>query len=224
MINKIVQSMADALAGIKDGATILVGGFGVMGQPVHLIKGLIETGVKDLIVIANNPGVGRAGLAHLLAAGRVSKVFCSFPRTSEPFVELSRAGKIEFEIVPQGTLAERVRAGGAGIKAFYTPTAVGTRLARGKEQRDIGGRTYVLEKALRGDVALLEAWQGDRWGNLTYKSSARNFNPIMAAAADLTIVQVQHLEELGAIDPEAVITPGIYVNRVLHVPYGLPIG
>ena len=224
MINKVVQSMADALAGISDGATILVGGFGVMGQPLHLIKGLIETGARDLVVIANNPGVGQAGLAHLLAAGRVRKVFCSFPRTSEPFVELSRAGKIEFEIIPQGTLAERIRAGGAGIGAFYTPTAVGTRLARGKEQREFGGRQYVMETALRGDVALLEAWQGDRWGNLTYKSSARNFNPIMAAAADLTIVQVQHVEELGAIDPEAVITPGIFVNRVIHVPYGLPIG
>jgi 3-oxoadipate CoA-transferase, alpha subunit len=224
MINKFVQSMADAMAGIRDGAVILLGGFGNIGQPHALLNGLIEQGAKDLTVVSNNAGVGRTGLARLLDLGRVRKIICSYPRTADPvvFEELYRAGKIELEIVPQGTMAERIRAAGAGIPAFFTATAVGTKLAAGKEEREIRGRKYLLEESLPGDVALVEAWEADRWGNLTYRSSGQNFNPIMAAAAQLTIVQAQHLAELGALDPEKVMTPGIYVNRVVHVPYGDP--
>jgi 3-oxoadipate CoA-transferase alpha subunit len=224
MINKIVQTMAEAMAGIPDGAVVLVGGFGSIGQPNALIEGLIEQGAKDLTVVANNSGVGYLGLAKLLDTGRVRKIVCSFPRTADPvvFERLWREGKIELECVPQGTMAERMRAAGAGIPAFYTATAVGTKLAAGKEEREIHGRKYILEEALHGDVALVEAWEADRWGNLTYKSSARNFNPVMAAAAKLTIVQSQHIVELGALDPEKIATPGIFVDRVLHVPYGEP--
>jgi 3-oxoadipate CoA-transferase alpha subunit len=224
MINKIVQTMAEAMAGIGDGAVVLLGGFGSIGQPNALIDGLIEHGAKDLTVVSNNAGVGRIGLARLLELGRVRKIICSYPRSVDPvvFEELYRAGKIELEIVPQGTLAERMRAAGAGIPAFFTATAVGTKLAAGKERRDIGGRQYLLEEALAGDVALIEAWEADRWGNLTYRSSARNFNPVMAMAATLTIAQAQHIVDLGALDPERIATPGIYVNRVLHVPYGEP--
>ena len=224
MINKIVQTMAEAMAGIPDGAVVLVGGFGSIGQPNALIEGLIEQGAKDLTVVANNSGVGYVGLAALLNTGRVRKIVCSFPRTADPvvFERLWREGKIELECVPQGTMAERMRAAGAGIPAFYTATAVGTKLAAGKEEREIHGRKYILEEALHGDVALVEAWEADRWGNLTYKSSARNFNPVMAAAAKLTIVQSQHIVELGALDPEKIATPGIFVDRVLHVPYGEP--
>ena len=187
MINKIVQTMAEAMAGVRDGAVILVGGFGSIGQPNALIEGLIEQGAKDLTVVANNSGVGYVGLAKLLDTGRVRKIVCSFPRTADPvvFERLWREGKIELECVPQGTMAERMRAAGAGIPAFYTPTAVGTKLAAGKEEREIHGRKYILEEALHGDVALVEAWEADRWGNLTYKSSARNFNPVMATAAKL---------------------------------------
>jgi len=226
MINKIVQSVAEAMAGVPDGAVVLVGGFGSIGQPNALIDGLIEQGAKELTVVTNNAGVGReVGLARLLGTGRVRKIICSYPRTSDPvvFEELYRAGRIELELVPQGTMAERMRAAGAGIPAFFTPTAAGTKLAEGKEQREFSGRQYVLEEALHGDVALVEAWEADRWGNLTYKSSARNFNPVMAMAAKLTIVQAQHVVELGAIDPERVVTPGIFVNRVVHVPYGDPV-
>jgi 3-oxoadipate CoA-transferase, alpha subunit len=224
MINKIVQTMAEAMTGIKDGAVVLVGGFGSIGQPNALIEGLIEQGAKDLTVVANNSGVGYVGLAKLLDTGRVRKIVCSFPRTADPvvFERLWREGKIELECVPQGTMAERMRAAGAGIPAFYTPTAVGTKLAAGKEEREIKGRKYILEEALYGDVALVEAWEADRWGNLTFKSSARNFNPVMATAAQLTIVQSQHIVELGALDPEKIATPGIFVDRVLHVPYGEP--
>jgi 3-oxoadipate CoA-transferase alpha subunit len=224
MINKIVQSMADAMAGIRDGAVVLLGGFGNIGQPHALLDGLIEQGAKDLTVVSNNAGVGRTGLARLLDLGRVRKIICSYPRTADPIVfeELYRAGKIELEIVPQGTMAERIRAAGAGIPAFFTATAAGTKLAAGKEEREIKGRKYLLEESLPGDVALVEAWEADRWGNLTYRSSGQNFNPIMAAAAQLTVVQAQHLVELGALDPEKVMTPGIYVNRVVHVPYGDP--
>ena len=224
MINKIVQTMAEAMAGIGDGAVVLFGGFGSIGQPNALIDGLIEHGARDLTVVSNNAGVGRIGLARLLELGRVRKIICSYRRSVDPvvFEELYRAGKIELEIVPQGTLAERMRAAGAGIPAFFTATAVGTKLAAGKERRDIGGRQYLLEEALAGDVALIEAWQADRWGNLTYRSSARNFNPVMAMAATLTIAQAQHIVDLGALDPERIATPGIYVNRVLHVPYGEP--
>jgi 3-oxoadipate CoA-transferase alpha subunit len=224
MIDKIVHSMAEAMAGVRDGSVVLVGGFGSIGQPNVLIDGLIEQGAKNLTVVSNNPGVGRIGLARLLDLGRVRKIVCSFPRSSDPvvFEELYRAGRIELEIVPQGTMAERMRAAGAGIPAFFTATAVGTKLAEGKEQREFAGRRYLLEQALPGDVALVEAWEADRWGNLTYRSSARNFNPVMAAAAALTIVQAQHIVELGTLDPEKIATPGIYVNRVLHVPYGEP--
>jgi 3-oxoadipate CoA-transferase alpha subunit len=224
MIDKIVKTMAEAMAGIRDGSVILIGGFGSIGQPNALIAGLIEQGAKDLIVVANNSGVGHVGLAALLETGRVRKIVCSFPRTADPvvFETLWREGRIELECVPQGTMAERMRAAGAGIPAFFTPTAVGTKLAAGKEEREIDGRRYILEAALPGDVALVEAWEADRWGNLTYKSSARNFNPVMATAAKLTIVQSQHIVELGALDPEKIATPGIYVNRVLHVPYGEP--
>jgi 3-oxoadipate CoA-transferase alpha subunit len=224
MINKIVQTMAEAMADIRDGAVVLLGGFGSIGQPNALIDGLSEYGAKDLIIVSNNAGVGRIGLARLLELGRVRKIICSYPRSVDPvvFEELYRAGKIELEIVPQGTLAERMRAAGAGIPAFFTATGVGTKLAAGKERREIGGRQYLLEEALAGDVALVEAWEADRWGNLTYRSSARNFNPVMAMAATLTIAQAQHIVDLGALDPEKIATPGIYVNRVLHVPYGEP--
>jgi 3-oxoadipate CoA-transferase alpha subunit len=224
MIDKIVQTMAEAMAGIRDGVVVLLGGFGSIGQPNALIDGLIEHGATDLTVVSNNAGVGRIGLARLLELGRVRKIICSYPRSVDPvvFEELYRAGKIELEIVPQGTLAERLRAAGAGIPAFFTATGVGTKLAAGKEQREIGGRNYLLEDALAGDVALVEAWEADRWGNLTYRSSARNFNPVMAMAATLTIAQAQHIVDLGVLDPERIATPGIYVNRVLHVPYGEP--
>ena len=224
MINKIVTSMAEAMAGIKDGSTILLGGFGAVGQPNQLIDGLIETGVSDLVMVANNAGNGRVGLARLMELGRVRRIICSFPRSANSvvFEELYRAGKIELEIVPQGTLAERMRAAGAGVAAFYTPTAAGTQLARGKEIRELNGRPHVLEHALKADVALVEAWQADRWGNLTFRKSGRNFNPVMATAAACTIVQTQHIVELGELDPEAIVTPGIFVDRVLHVPSGDP--
>ena len=224
MINKIVKTLAEAMAGIRDGSVILLGGFGSIGLPYALVDGLIEQGAKDLTVDANNAGVGRTGLAKLLDANRVRKIICSYPRTSDPvaFLEAYRAGRIELEVMPQGTMAERMRAAGAGIPAFYTPTSVGTELAKGKEERAFAGRKYVLEEALHGDVALIEAWEADRWGNLTYRSSARNFNPVMATAAKLTVAQAQHIVELGALDPEQVPTPGIFVDRVLHVPYGEP--
>lgn len=224
MIDKRVRSLADALAGVADGATVLIGGFGSVGQPDRLIEGLIEQGATNLVCVSNNAGTGRTGLARLMELGRVRRMVCSFPRVagSVVFEELYRAGRIELEIVPQGTLAERMRAAGAGIPAFYTATAAGTLLARGKEEREIEGRRYVLEHALHGDVALVEAWSADRWGNLAYRSSGRNFNPVMAMAARLTVVQTQHVVDLGALDPEAVVTPGIYVDRVLHVPHGDP--
>ena len=224
MIDKRVQTMADALAGVADGSTVLIGGFGAVGQPNALLEGLIEQGATDLVCVANNAGAGHVGLARLMELGRVRKMICSFPRSvgSVVFEALYAAGQIELEIVPQGTLAERMRAAGAGVPAFFTATSVGTQLARGKETRVIRGREYVLEEALPGDVALVEAWQADRWGNLTFRSSGRNFNPVMAMAGRMTVVQTQHLVELGALDPEAVVTPGIFVDRVLHVPYGDP--
>jgi 3-oxoadipate CoA-transferase, alpha subunit len=224
MINKIVRGIAEALDGVKDGATVLMGGFGAVGQPDELIEGLIEQGAKDLTVVANNAGAGKVGLAKLMEAGRVRKIICSFPRSagSTVFEELYRARKLELEIVPQGTLAERMRAAGAGIPAFFTPTGAGTLLARGKEQREFGGRPHVLEHALPGDVALIEAWEGDRWGNLTYRESGRNFNPVMAMAARLTVAQVHHLRELGGIVPDHVHTPGIFVSRVVQVHRGKP--
>jgi 3-oxoadipate CoA-transferase alpha subunit len=226
MINKIVQSMADAMADIQDGSIVLIAGFGAVGQPNALIDGLIEQGAKDLTVAVNNAGVGRTGLARLMELRRVRRVICSFPRSSDPvvFETLYRAGEIELELCPQGTMAERMHAAGSGVPAFYSATSVGTLLAAGKEVRQFDGRDYVMEKALHGDVALVEAWQADRWGNLTYKQSGRNFNPVMAMASKLTIVQTQHLVELGDIPPECVHTPGIFVDRVLHVPYGDPSG
>lgn len=226
MINKIVQTMADAMAGIKDGSTVLIGGFGAVGQPNALIDALIEQGAKNLTVACNNAGVGHVGLARLMELERVARIVCSFPRSSDPvvFETLYRAGRIELEIVPQGTLAERMRAAGAGVPAFFTATGVGTKMAVGKEHREIDGRTYILEKSLPGDVALVEAWEADRWGNLTFKEAGRNFNPIMAMAGKLTIVQTQHVRELGEINPDHVVTPGIFVDRVIHVPYGDPSG
>ncbi|MDR3660933.1 MAG: 3-oxoacid CoA-transferase subunit A [Mycobacterium sp.] len=220
MIDKIVRSMAEAMVGIGDGAVVLIGGFGAVGQPDALIEGLVEQGATDLTVVANNAGTGHAGLARLMELGRVRRIVCSFPRSagSVVFEDLYKAGRLELEIVPQGTLAERLRAAGAGVAAFYTPTGAATLLARGKEVRDFGGRPHLLEYALKGDVALVEAWQADRWGNLTYRRSGRNFNPVMATAAALTIAQAHHIVPLGALDPEAVVTPGIFVHRVLHVP------
>ncbi len=226
MIDKTVRDMAAAMEGVKDGSTVLVGGFGAAGQPDDLIEGLIEQGATDLTIVANNAGTGRTGLARLMELGRVRKIICSFPRSvgSVVFEELYKAGKLELEIVPQGTLAERMRAAGAGIPAFFTPTAAGTKLGQGKETREFGGRPHVMELALPGDVALVEAWEADRWGNLTYRRSGRNFNPVMAMAAKLTIVQAQKIVELGAIEGERVVTPGIFVDRVLNVKRGAPWG
>lgn len=225
MIDKFVSSTAEALSGIEDGATVLLGGFGAVGQANHLIEGLIEAGPKDLTIVANNAGYGRVGLARLLEAGRVRRLICSFPRIagSTIFETLYRAGKLELELVPQGTLAERMRAAGAGVPAFYTPAGAGTKLAEGKETREINGRTYVLEHALPGDVALIEAWRADRWGNLVFRASGRNFNPVAAMAGRLTVVQTQHVASLGELDPEAIVTPGIFVNRIVHIPHGDPV-
>lgn len=222
MINKIVTTMAEAMAGIRDGATVLIGGFGSVGQPDALIEALIEQGAKDLTCVANNAGTGHVGLARLMELGRVRKIICSFPRSagSTVFEELYRLGKLELEIVPQGTMAERMRAAGAGVPAFFTATSVGTPLARGKEEREFNGRHYVMEHALNADVALVEAWEGDRWGNLTYRASGQNFNAVMATAAELTIAQVSNIRELGEIVPEHIHTPGIFVNRVIHVDRG----
>ena len=208
-----------AVAGIADGSTILIGGFGMAGMPVTLIDALIRQGAKDLTVVNNNAGNGDTGLAALLAAGQVRKMICSFPRQSDSYVfdELYRAGKIELELVPQGNLAERMRAAGAGIGAFFSPTGVGTPLAEGKEQRTIDGRDYVLEYPIKGDVALIGAYVGDRMGNLAYRKTARNFGPVMATAAALTIAEVKRVVEIGEIDPETVVTPGIFVDRILDL-------
>jgi 3-oxoadipate CoA-transferase, alpha subunit len=219
MIDKIASSVADAMAGIQDGATVLIGGFGTAGIPNELIDGLIAQGAKDLTVVNNNAGNADAGLAALIGAKRVRKILCSFPRQADSwhFDKAYRAGEIELELVPQGTLAERIRAAGAGIGGFFTPTAHGTKLAEGKETRRIGDRDYVLEYPIHADYALIKADRADRWGNLTYRMTARNFAPIMAAAARCTVVQVREIVELGAIDPEAVVTPGIFVKRVVKV-------
>jgi len=224
MIDKFVPDIATALAGIQDGASIMLGGFGQVGQPIQLLDHLADMGVRDLTLISNNAGAAFGGMTRLMEMGLVSKVVCSYPRSSDStlFQDLYAAGKIQLELNPQGTLVERMRAAGAGIPAFFTPTAAGTQLGAGKEQREINGRLCVLETALFADYALLEAWEADRWGNLTYKLSGRNFSPVMAAAAKTTIVQCQHKVELGAINPDAVITPGLYVDRVVHVPYGDP--
>jgi 3-oxoadipate CoA-transferase alpha subunit len=219
MIDKTVKSLADALAGIRDGSTVMIGGFGGAGQPTELIEALIGQGARELVVVNNNAGNGDTGLAALLKAGRVRKLVCSFPRQADSHVfdALYRAGRIELELVPQGNLAERIRAAGAGIGAFYTPTGFGTELARGKETRRIGERDYVLEYPIRADVALIKAERGDRWGNLVYRKAARNFNPIMATAAATTIAQVREIVGLGELDPEHIVTPGIHVTRVVRV-------
>jgi 3-oxoadipate CoA-transferase alpha subunit len=224
MIDKTVRDMAEAMAGIKDGSTVLIAGFATLGEPRALIEGLIEQGAKDLTVAANTAGRVNDGLSRLISLGRVRKVIVTFARrtSSVAFQERYQTGKIELEIVPQGNLAERMRAAGAGIPAFYTATAVGTELARGKEFREFDGRGYVLERALHGDVGLVEAWQADRWGNLTFRSAGRNFNPMVAMASKLTIVQTQHMVALGDLHPDHIHTPGIFVHRVLHVPYGDP--
>lgn len=219
MINKRVGSPAEAVADVFDGASIMVGGFGEAGSPVELIHALIDQGATGLTVISNNTGSGEVGLAALLKAGRVSKVICSFPRTanSTVFPELYRAGKTELELVPQGTLAERIRAGGAGIPAFYTPAAVGTPLAEGKEEREFDGRKYILERGLRADFALIKAKAADTHGNAIYNKTARNFGPPMAMASDVAIVQAERVVEPGEIDPEVVVSPGIFIDRVVEV-------
>lgn len=220
MINKTFESIAAALDGIADGSTIMVGGFGTAGMPSELVDGVIASGVRELTIISNNAGNGEIGLAALLKAGRVAKVICSFPRQSDSYVfdELYLAGKVQLEVVPQGNLAERIRAAGSGIGAFYSPTGYGTLLAEGKETRVIDGHNYVLEMPLRADVALIKAEKGDRWGNLTYRKAARNFGPIMAMAATTAIAQVNQIVELGELDPEHIVTPGIFVQRVVAVP------
>jgi 3-oxoadipate CoA-transferase alpha subunit len=219
MINKISASIEAALAPIQDGATVMIGGFGGAGQPAELIDGLIAQGARDLVIVNNNAGNGETGLAALLKSGQVRKIICSFPRQADShiFDALYRAGKLELELVPQGNLAERIRAAGAGIGAFFTPTGYGTLLAEGKETREIGGRQYVLEYPIHADVALIKAERGDRWGNLVYRKTARNFGPIMATAAALTIASVHDIVEPGELDPETVITPGLYVQRVVKV-------
>jgi 3-oxoadipate CoA-transferase, alpha subunit len=215
----ICDDAAEAVAGIDDGATVLVGGFGMAGMPTRLIDALIDQGATDLTIVSNNAGNGDTGLAALLAAGRVRKVICSYPRQSDSYVfdGLYRADNIVLEVVPQGNLAERMRAAGAGIGAFFCPTGVGTPLADGKEVRTIDGRDYVLEYPIRGDVALIGAHIGDRAGNLVYRKTARNFGPVMATAARLTIAEVSRVVDIGDIDPETVVTPGIYVDRILEV-------
>ena len=213
----VCDTTAEAVAGIEDGSTVLVGGFGMAGMPVALVDALIEQGATDLTVVSNNAGNGDTGLAALLARGRVRKMVCSFPRQADSWVfdDLYRTGRIDLEVVPQGNLAERMRAAGAGIGAFYCPTGVGTPLAEGKESREIDGRTYLLEHPIKGDVALIGAHRADRAGNLVYRKTARNFGPVMATAATTTVVEVREVVEIGEIDPEVVVTPGIYVDRVV---------
>ncbi|MFJ8695646.1 3-oxoacid CoA-transferase subunit A [Streptomyces roseolilacinus] len=218
MTVRLCDTADEAVAGIEDGSTILVGGFGMAGMPVALIDALIRQGASDLTVVSNNAGNGDTGLAALLAKGRVRKVVCSFPRQADSYVfdELYRAGKVDLEVVPQGNLAERIRAAGAGIGAFFCPTGAGTLLAEGKETRMIDGRTHVLEYPIRGDVALVGAYRSDRMGNLVYRKTARNFGPVMATAATTVIAQVRELVDTGGIDPENVVTPSIYVDRVVR--------
>ena len=224
MINKIAESLEVALSGVEDGATILIGGFGDAGMPNELIDALIAQGAKGLVVVNNNAGQGETGVAALLKTGRVRKIICSFPRNadSQVFDNLYRAGRLELELVPQGTLVERLRAAGAGIGAFYTPTAFGTELARGKESRRIDGRDFILEYPIHADYALIKAEAADRSGNLVYRKAARNFGPVMAAAAKCSIAQVNRIAELGDLDPEAIVTPGIFVSRVVRVARPVP--
>ena len=220
MIDKLRSSVLDALADIHDGATVMIGGFGGAGQPAELIDGLIAQGARDLVIVNNNAGNGDTGLAALLKNGQVRKIICSFPRQADSHVfdARYRAGKLELELVPQGNLAERIRAAGAGIGGFFTPTGYGTDLAKGKETREIDGRMYVFESPIHADFALIKAEQGDRWGNLTYRKTARNFGPIMAMAAKVSIASVHEVLDLGSIDPEHVITPGLFVQRIVQVP------
>ncbi len=220
MIDKIVASPAEALADVHDGATVMIGGFGTAGLPNELTDALIEQGATDLVIVNNNAGNGDTGLAALLGKGRVRKIICSFPRQVDSwhFDRLYRAGKIELELVPQGNLAERIRAAGAGIGGFFTPTGYGTELAKGKETRFVDGQWMVLESPIHADFALIKAERGDRWGNLTYRMTARNFGPIMAMAAKTTVATVHEIAELGTLDPEAVVTPGLFVQRVVKVP------
>lgn len=220
MIQKELGSVAEAVADVPDGATVMIGGFGTAGLPNELTEALIEQGARDLTIVNNNAGNGDTGLAALLAAGRVRKIICSFPRQvdSHHFDRLYRSGELELELVPQGNLAERIRAAGAGIGGFFTPTGYGTQLAEGKETREIGGRMYVLESPIHADYAFVKAERGDRWGNLTYRMTARNFGPLMAAAAKTTIATVHEIVELGALDPEAIVTQGLYVQRLVKIP------
>jgi 3-oxoadipate CoA-transferase alpha subunit len=231
MINKIAESIPQALEGVKDGSTVLIGGFGTAGIPVELIDGLIEQGARDLTVVNNNAGNGDTGLAALLHTGRVKKIICSFPRQADSHVfdALYRSGKIELELVPQGNLAERLRAAGAGVGAFFTPTGYGTEMAmntdgRLKETRLINGKQYVLEYPIHGDIALIKAHAGDRWGNLIYRKAARNFGPVMAMAAKKTVATVHRVVELGQLDPEAIVTPGIFVNHIVLIDHKATVG
>jgi 3-oxoadipate CoA-transferase alpha subunit len=219
MIEKQVASLADAVADVADGATVMIGGFGTAGLPNELVGALLAQGAKDLTIVNNNAGNGDSGLAALIAARRVKKIVCSFPRQADShhFDRLYRAGELELELVPQGNLAERIRAAGAGIGGFFTPTGYGTELAKGKETREIDGRMYVLEAPLHADYAFIKAERGDRWGNLTYRMTARNFGPVMAMAAKTTIATVHEIVPLGGLDPEAVITPGIFVQRIVLI-------
>jgi len=219
MINKIACSVAEAIGPVADGATVLIGGFGTAGIPNELIEGLIAQGAKDLTIVNNNAGNGDTGLAALLKAGRVRKIICSFPRQTDSHVfdALYRSGQIELELVPQGNLAERLRAAGAGVGAFFSPTGYGTELARGKETREINGRHHVLEYPIHGDLALIKAERGDRWGNLMYRMAARNFGPVMATAAKRTVASVHEVVQLGALDPESIATPGIHVSRIVQI-------
>ena len=218
MINKIVNSAEEAVRGITDGSTIMIGGFGEAGSPVELIHALIDQGAKDLTVVSNNTGSGHVGLAALIDNRRVRKMICSFPRTanSTVFPELYHAGEIDLELVPQGTLAERIRAGGAGIPAFYTPAGYGTEVAEGKETREFNGKMYVLEHAFEPDFAFVKAWKGDTAGNLVFKGTARNFNPMMAMAGKITVAEVEELVPAGTLDPNHIHTPGIFVQRIFQ--------
>ena len=218
MIDKRIASVAEAMAGIRDGSTILLGGFGDVGTPLALLEGLIEQGAGDLTLVCTAGGRDGSAIARLLTLGRVRKMICSFIRPASEAGRLHMEGKLDVEVVPQGTMAERMRAAGAGISGFYTPTGADTIIAEGRETREIGGKLCLLEYPLQGDVALIDAWEGDRWGNLTYREAQRNFNPVMAMAAPLSIAQVRHVVELGAIGPEAVVTPGVFIHRLVHVP------
>ena len=217
-MNKVVANADEAVRDVQDGATIMVGGFGLCGIPEELIEALVRKGVKNLTTVSNNAGVDTFGLGKLLQNGQIKKHIGSYVGENKVFEQMVLTGKVELELNPQGTLAERIRAGGAGIPAFFTPTGVGTIVADGKEVREFDGRSYVMEKALKADFALVKAWKADRWGNLTYRDSARNLNPVMAMAATLTIAMTRNVAALGDIPPESVVTPGIFVNRVLHVP------